>query len=89
LGRKIDNTNEVTVWDPPNQYAFKSISGPIPVEFTQKFAAKENGTQLTVNAKAELGGFFKLAEGLVEKQAEKQMDTDFSALKLVMEAGQT
>ena len=87
LGSKIDSTNEVTVWDPPNQYSFKSVGGPIPLEFTQKLAAKDNGTQLTLSAEAEMGGFFKLAEGLVGKQAEKQVDTDFNALKLVLEAG--
>ena len=87
LGRKIDSTNEVTVWDPPNQFAFKSVGGSIPLELSQKLAAEDNGTQLTINAQAELAGFFKLAEGLVGKQAEKQMDTDFNALKLVLEAG--
>jgi carbon monoxide dehydrogenase subunit G len=87
LGRKIDSTNEVTVWDPPNQFAFKSVGGSIPLEISQKLVAKDNGTQLTIDAQAELGGFFKLAEGLVGKQAEKQMDTDFNALKLVLEAG--
>ncbi len=87
LGRKIDSTNEVTVWDPPNQFSFKSVGGSIPLELSQKLVAKDNGTQLTINAQAELAGFFKLAEGLVGKQAEKQMDTDFNALKLVLEAG--
>ena len=87
LGRKIDSTNEVTVWDPPNQFSFKSVGGSIPLELSQKLAAEDNGTQLTINAQAELAGFFKLAEGLVGKQAEKQMDTDFNALKLVLEAG--
>ena len=87
LGRKIDSTNEVTVWDPPNQFAFKSVGGSIPLAISQKLAAKENGTQLTISLEAELAGFFKMAEGLVGKQAEKQVDTDFNALKLVLEAG--
>ena len=88
LGRKIDSTNEVTVWDPPNQFAFKSVDGSIPLAISQKLAAKDDGTQLTINLEAELAGFFKMAEGLVGKQAEKQVDTDFNALKLVLEADQ-
>jgi len=86
LRRKIDSTNQVTVWDPPNQYAFKSIDGSIPVEISQTLVAEDNGTQLTINLEAELAGFFKMAEGLVGKQAEKQVNTDFDNLKLVLAA---
>ena len=86
LGRKIDSTAEITAWDPPNLYGQKVLSGPIPFEFTIKFESKENGTQLTMSGEAEPGGFFKIAEGLVGKQLEKQLDTDFNALKLVLEA---
>lgn len=86
LGRKIDSTNQVTVWDPPNQYAFKSIDGSIPVEISQTLVAEDNGTQLTINLEAELAGFFKMAEGLIGKQAEKQVNTDFDNLKLVLAA---
>ena len=25
LGRKMESTNEITFWDPPNQYGYKSI----------------------------------------------------------------
>ncbi len=86
LGRKIDSTVEITAWDPPNRYGQKVVSGPVPFEVTIKFEPKENGTQLTIGGDAEFGGFFKMAEGLVGKQLEKQIDTDFNALKLVMEA---
>ena len=53
-----------------------------------KLESQENGTQVTETFQAEVGGFFKLAEGLVGKQMEKEFDTDFDALKLLLEAGQ-
>ncbi len=87
LGRKLESTSEVTVWDPPNQTSFKSVGGPFPFEATYKFEPKENGTLLTVSGTAEFGGFFKLAEGLVGKQMTKQFDADFATLKRVLEAG--
>jgi hypothetical protein len=34
----------------------------------------------------ELGGFFKLAEGLAIKQVKKQVETDGHALKMLLEA---
>ena len=87
LGRKIESTMELTAWDSPNQYSFKTASGPIPFEGTNRFESKENGTQVTVAGKAEPGGFFKLTGGLFAKQLQKQIETDLSALKLMLEAG--
>jgi carbon monoxide dehydrogenase subunit G len=88
LGRNIDSELEVTAWDPPNMYAFKAASGPIPFEATMEFEASESGTQVTMHGTAEAGGFFKIAEGLVGRQLQKQMKSDFAALKQLMEAGQ-
>ena len=87
LGRKMESTSEITAWDPPHRYGQKAVSGPVPFELTVKFEAKEKGTQLTMSGNAEPGGFFKLAEGLVRKQLEKQFDADLNGLKLALEAG--
>ena len=88
LGRKIESPVEVTVWDPPNVFGRKAIGGPAPWESTMKLEPKENGTLLTISGEIELGGFLKLAEGLIAKQTEKASDTDFEALKILLEAGQ-
>ena len=85
LGRKIEATIEVTGWDPPNLSRIKSVGGPIPFEITSKFEAQGDGTLLTQTGQAEIGGFFKLAEGLVGKQIEKQGEADSAALKLLLE----
>jgi len=87
MGRKIESSSEVTVWDPPNQYGWKSVGGPVPFDLSIRLASKENGTQLTFGGQAEIGGFFKLAEGLAGKQMAKQIDGDFNNLKDVLEAG--
>lgn len=87
LGRKIESTSEVTVWDPPNQYSWKSVDSPIPFDLTIKFSPKDGGTLLTFGGQAELGGFFKLAEGLAGNQMAKQIEGDFNTLKEVLEAG--
>ena len=87
MGRKIESTSELTAWDPPNQFGNKTVSGPTPFEVTFTFTSKENGTQLVMGGQADAGGFFKLAEGLVGKQLDKQLDNDLNALKLLLEAG--
>lgn len=87
MGRKIEDTSEVTAWDPPNEYAQKSVGGPAPFEMKLKLSPKDDGTQLELSGQAEFGGFFKLAEGLVGKQLEKQMESDLKTLKRLMEEG--
>ena len=77
LGRGIESTLEITSWDAPNELSEKTTSGPIPFEGKSTFSPKENGTQLTFSGQAELGGFFKMAEGLVGKQMQKSFETRF------------
>jgi carbon monoxide dehydrogenase subunit G len=87
LGREIEAEIELTSYDPPNQASVKSIGGPVPFESNYTFESKDGGTQMTISGQAEIGGFFKLAEGLVGKQLEKQMDSDSAALKKLLESG--
>ena len=89
LGRKIESTLEVTVWDRPNTFGFKAIEGLIPFQAVIGLeSAGESGTEMTVDLEAEFRGFFKLAEGLVGKQLKKELDTDFNTLKLLLEGEQ-
>ena len=87
LGREMEATAEITVWDPPNQFSFRLPEGPYPAEGTNIFEPKGDGTQVTQKGTGEPGGFFKLAEGLVGKQLNKQLETNLSALKLLLENG--
>ena len=87
LGRDIDVISEFTVWDPPNQHSFKVVDGPFQVEATMKFEAEESGTKVTMSGQSELSAFFRLAEGLIKKQMERQFDTNLEALKLLLEEG--
>jgi uncharacterized membrane protein len=87
LGREIESTGEITIWDPPNQTGFKVLEGPVQFEATTRYESKGDGTQITMSGTGETGGFFKLAEGLVGKQLKKQLETNSSALKLLLEAG--
>lgn len=86
LGRDIETTVQITLWDPPNRYGFKSLSGPVPVEGEMKIEPEGNGTKVTLTGQVEAGGFFKLAEGLVKKQLENQFAANLEALKLLLEA---
>ncbi|MGD8406286.1 MAG: SRPBCC family protein [Anaerolineales bacterium] len=86
LGRKNETEIQMTSYEPPRQSTVKAVSGPIPFENTHKFQKQDGGTLLTFIGQVEIGGFFKMAEGLVSKQMEKQMDADGAALKKLLEA---
>ena len=85
MGREMDIAAEVTVYDPPNQFSFRTSSGPIQFEAQQTYESQEGGTLLTFSGEAEVGGFFKVAEGMVAKQAESRMEADLGNLKALLE----
>jgi carbon monoxide dehydrogenase subunit G len=86
LGRELDTEAEITQWDPPNLWGLKVDSGPLKFEGINRFESKDGGTLLIQEFQGEVGGFFKIAEGLAIKQAQKQVETDGNALKLLLEA---
>jgi uncharacterized membrane protein len=87
LGRKSETEIQLTSYDPPNGASVKALNGPIPFENTYRFETQDGGTLVTFMGWAEIGGFFKIAEGLAAKQIEKQLETDAAALKKLLEAG--
>ena len=87
LGRKSDTEIQLISYDSPNGASVKAHNGPIPFENTYRFETQDGGTLVTLMGWAEIGGFFKIAEGLAAKQIEKQLETDTVALKKLLEAG--
>lgn len=88
LGREIDTEAQVTAWEPPHRIDWKGLNGPYPVEVTNTVEPQGEGTLLTSVSRAEFGGFFKLAAGLVGKQLQKQIGSNYESLKLLMESNQ-
>ncbi len=86
LGKRIENTYEITEYEPNKRYSCKSISGPFPWQGSFSFVSVEGGTKVTMAAEFEVGSFFKLAEPLVIRMAKRQFQADFNNLKDLMEA---
>jgi carbon monoxide dehydrogenase subunit G len=86
MGREFASDNEITQWDPPSVWGIKSSSGPIKFEGTNKFESKDGGTLVTQSFQGEVGGFFKLAEGMAVKQIQKQVEADGQRLKKLLES---
>ena len=86
MGRKIVSSGELTTYDPPNRYAWKSISGPIPASAVTTFEAVAEGTLVVETTDFEPGGFFKIAGPLLAKQAQSAAEKDVVKLKGLLEA---
>jgi hypothetical protein len=86
LGREVSMEAEITQWNPPSLWGLKINNGQMKVDGSNKFEAKDGGTLLVQTFQGEVGGFFKIAEGLAVKQLEKQIESDGLRLKKVLEA---
>jgi hypothetical protein len=89
-GDKNEGLFEITQWDPPQRYGYKSISSlPFPIESiesTVTLVPKENGTQITFESQFGLVGVLKIAEGMFRKLAEKGDGANFDTAKRLLEA---
>ncbi|MCC6300175.1 MAG: SRPBCC family protein [Anaerolineales bacterium] len=85
FGQKMDMKSEVTVWEPPARYEYKTVDAPASMRGGFTFTAQDGGTQVSVWGEGEFSGIFKLAEGLMKGQMDKQMDETMTALKKALE----
>ena len=81
LGRKIESTVEVTEFEPDQLFGGRVISGPVPWQFRYTFEGEDGSTRVNFHMEGEPGGFFRLAEPLVIRTVQKQLENDFSTLK--------
>ena len=86
LGRQVESTLEVVEFESNRRFALKSISGPVTNEDTFTFEPVTDGTKVTRATKGEIGGFFKLAEPLVDRMLRRQFETNLANLKDLLEA---
>jgi carbon monoxide dehydrogenase subunit G len=86
MGKEMKNDIEVTAYDPPKLFAAKTTSGPVQFEFTTTYEEMGGGTHLSMSMKGEASGFFKVAEGMLQREVEKSFDRDFAKLKEILEA---
>lgn len=87
MGMTLETSGEVTAYEPPTQYAWKATSGPFPMSGSITFESVEGGTRIAEAIDARPGGFFKLAEPLLVKQQQSQMEADLKKLKEILEQG--
>ena len=87
LGRRMESDFEVTEFEPNRKFVSQSKSGPFPLQLSVTFEPIEGGTRVNTTIEGEPGGFFKLAEPLVQRAIKREMEANFATLKDILEAG--
>ena len=86
LGRRTPGTEyEVTEYEPNRIAAWKTVSGPLQLQFWRTFERVESGTRFAVRYEGEPRGFLKLAWPLITRMVKRQQGGDMRKLKELME----
>jgi uncharacterized protein YndB with AHSA1/START domain len=86
LGRRGEWTSEVTEYEPNRKMEQKIIWGPMSIQQSVTCEPVEGGTRFTMVSKGETGGIFKLAEPVVNRMMQRQLESNLANLKDILEA---
>jgi uncharacterized protein YndB with AHSA1/START domain len=87
LGRRMESSVQFDEYEPPRKFALHATSGPVQFRVQQTYEPTAEGARITVVMEGEPGGFFKLAEPLVQRAIRREMEANFATLKDILESG--
>ena len=88
MGRTYEVMMEVTEYEPGRKYSWKATSGsPFPMEGAFTFAAVEGRTTVAEITEIKLGGLLGLLQPVIVWMFRREVRTDFSRLKNILDAG--
>lgn len=86
LGRRIVSSFEVIAYEPGRMIKATSTSGSFPITFMRRVDPLEGGAQVTAVIEGDAGGFFKLAEPLLNRMTRRSIEKDYAHLKELLES---
>lgn len=87
MGREMEAMAEITEYEPPHKMGMRSTSGPFPFEGGYSLEEADGGTLVRFHGDLQPGGIFKVAEGVVTKQMQKEFEGNLATLKALLEGG--
>jgi uncharacterized membrane protein len=85
LGQRIEWASEVTEYQPHRRVDYTIAAGPLHLEQSCTFEPVEGGTRVTLVYEGEAEGFFKLAEPIVVRMFQRQIEGNLANLKDILE----
>ena len=75
MGRRNLSTFQVTEYDPSQKHGFKSLSGPLSSQTSDRRGMGDNGcTKIKISIQADVVDFFQIDEGILEENMQKIQD---------------
>ena len=87
LGRTIETVWEITECEPPHRSSIASVKAPFAWQGTYTLEKTEEGTRFSMRLQGNPGGFFRIAEPLLERFVRREMAGNLGNLNDVLEAG--
>jgi carbon monoxide dehydrogenase subunit G len=85
MGQEMKTNYEFMEIRPNSSFTLKSEGGPVSVQVSITFEPTPAGTKMTTHLEADVGGFFKVAEGMVAQQMLMQIVENDKTLKILLE----
>ena len=86
LGKRLHVTLVVTEHEPKRRSAIDVINAPVPGRGSYDLAAENGGTRFTMTMETDAHGFFRLAEPVFKRIAQRDVVTSCARLKDLLEA---
>lgn len=86
LGRRLEWTSELTEYEPNRKWKEKIAAGRLSLEQSLTFEPVEGGTRVTLVGEGEPRGFFRLADPIVVRMMQRDVEGNLARLKDILEA---
>jgi uncharacterized membrane protein len=85
MGREYQYTWEIVEHDPPNRMRVESTSGPFPTTLVFQFFDRDDKTEVQATVMGRPSGFLRLLQPMISRSTQKNLDTGYARLKLLLE----
>ena len=87
LGRTLEYTYEIRVFQPTERLVMSMSDGPFPMETTYTWSDVDIGTRMTLRNRGEPEGYFRMLGSVIEAGMRRNNRQDLERLKAVIETG--
>jgi uncharacterized protein YndB with AHSA1/START domain len=85
LGKRLEQTLEVTALEPGRRLDLEVVEGPVHLSIRHTFSSTAGGTRVDVVGEGDPGPLFVIAGPFLARVLKKQSQTDFARLKSELE----
>jgi uncharacterized protein YndB with AHSA1/START domain len=85
LGRSYESPSEYSEFVADRSYVSRTTSGPFELEVATTLDATDGATRLTLKARGESRGFFKVAEPVVVRLTKRTFENAYANFKTLLE----